>query len=152
METALVKIENDILLAIDEQQCVIILLLDLSAAFNTVDHPILLNCIKTRLWITDQALEWIASYFEDRKQTVLINRVNSKVHILTCNVPQGSVLGPKFFISNESPLGEIIRSHGLSSSVLCRWYATLTLKMKIDHSQNLKAVSKIFNTGWHPTS
>ena len=114
-ETALLKIQNDILLAIDQQQCVLLLLLDLSAAFDTVDHSILLHRLQHRFGITGAALKWISSYFENRKQQVFINGCKSKAHTLTCNVPQGSVLGPKFFIDYESPLGSIIRSHGLQA-------------------------------------
>ena len=114
-ETALVKIQNDILLAIDQHQCVILLLLDLSVAFDTVDHAILINRLKDRFGITGQALQWISSYFDNRKQTVLINGVRSKEHLLSCNVPQGSVLGPKFFKDYKSPVGQIIRSHGLQA-------------------------------------
>ena len=114
-ETALLKIQNDILTSIDEQKCVVLLLLDLSAAFDTVDHPTLLNRLKTRFGITGQAYNWIASYFDNRKQTVVINDCKSEEQVLTCNVPQGSVLGPKFFLDYESPLGNIIRSFGLSA-------------------------------------
>ena len=114
-ETALIKIQNDILNAIDQQKCVVLLLLDLSAAFDTVDHSILLNRLKYRFGISGKAHQWIASYFETRRQAVLIDGNRSEEHIQTCNVPQGSVLGPKFFLDYESPLGDIIRAHGLSA-------------------------------------
>jgi hypothetical protein len=114
-ETALVKIHNDLLLAMDSRKCVLLLLLDLSAAFDTVDHSILLTRLKKRFGITEEAHQWISSYFDNRKQSVLINGVTSKEHVLTCNVPQGSVLGPKFFIDYKSPLGDIIRSFGLQA-------------------------------------
>ena len=114
-ETALVRIQDDILTSIDKKQCVVLLLLDLSAAFDTVDHSILLARLNQRFGIKDKAYQWIASYFENRKQTIVINGKHSKEHVLTCNVPQGSVLGPKFFLDYESPLGQIIRSHGLTA-------------------------------------
>ena len=114
-ETALLKIQNDILLKIDNQECVLLLLLDLSAAFDTVDHTILLERLQTRFGITGAALKWVESYFENRRQQVLINDVKSDEVHLDCNVPQGSVLGPKFFLDYESPLGEIIRSHGVEA-------------------------------------
>ena len=53
--------------------------------------------------------------FDNRRQTVFISGTQSKEQVLTCNVPQGSVLGPKFFLDYESPLGDIIRSHGLTA-------------------------------------
>ena len=55
------------------------------------------------------------SYFENRRQQVVVDGIRSDETVLTCNVPQGSVLGPKFFLDYESPLGEIIRSHGLNA-------------------------------------
>ena len=55
-QTALTRIHNDILLAIDDNSCVILVLLDLSAAFNTVDHPILLGRLEHRLGITRKSL------------------------------------------------------------------------------------------------
>ena len=81
-----------------------------------VDHTIVLNHLETRFEITEPALKWIDSFFQDCKQTVLINGVNSSEHILDFNVPQGGpCLSPKFVIGYESPLGEIIRSHGLQA-------------------------------------
>ena len=114
-ETALLRIQNDILTSIDSKNCVALLLLDLSAAFDTVDHAVLLDRLEHRFGIKGKALQWIISYFANRKQSVIIDGEKSEERILTCNVPQGSVLGPKFFVDYESPLGDIIRSHGLSA-------------------------------------
>jgi hypothetical protein len=80
-----------------------------------VDHFTLLNRLKHRFGIRGKALQWIESYFENRSQTVTIDGNKSKEQVLTCNVPQGSVLGPKFFVDYESPLGDIIRKHGLTA-------------------------------------
>ena len=112
-ETALLKIQNDVLHAIDNKLCVILVLLDLSAAFDTVDHDILLNRPKLRFGIIDTAHKWFISYLAGRQQSVLINDIKSNQVELNCNVPQGSVLGPKLFIDYESPLGDIVRKHGL---------------------------------------
>ncbi len=89
-ETVLLHVQIDILMAIDNRYAVILVLLDLSAAFDTVDHKLLLD----RLGITGNALLWFKSYLTDRKQRVQINGVCSKSTNLTCGVPQGSVLGP----------------------------------------------------------
>ena len=112
-ETALVKIQNDVLRAIDQQRCVFLVLLDMSAAFDTVNHSILLNRLSNRLGIQDKALDWIASYLQDRKQFVILNGKKSSVHNLDCNVPQGSVLGPGLFSDYNSPVGDIFRRHGI---------------------------------------
>jgi hypothetical protein len=112
-ETALLKVQNDILHAIDNKQCVFLVLLDLSAAFDTVDHGVLLKRLEERFGVTDQALQWIRSYLFERKQSIVIDGTSSKEQIKTCDVPQGSVLGPDLFKDYESPIGELVRSLGL---------------------------------------
>ena len=66
-ETVLVKIQADIITSIDQQKCVVLLLLDLSTAFDTVDHPILLSHLQRRFGIDDQACQWIVSLFSEAK-------------------------------------------------------------------------------------
>ena len=61
-ETALLRVQNDILKSIDDKQCVVLLLLDLSAAFDTVDHKILLHRLRSRFGIKGKALSWLQSY------------------------------------------------------------------------------------------
>ena len=118
-ETALVKVHNDIAYAIDNKCYVILLLLDLSAAFDTVDHAILLSRLSSRFGITDNALRWFTSYLEDREQRVCIDGIPSSSKPLRCGVPQGSVLGPVLYLMYTHPLGDIVRRHGLS----CHFYA-----------------------------
>ena len=113
-ETALLKVKDDILQAIDNHQCVLLILLDLSAAFDTVDHEVLLTRLEERVGISGNALAWIQSYLTNRKQAVNINGATSKSQELTYSVPQGSVLGPLFFICYTLPLGDICRRHGVS--------------------------------------
>jgi hypothetical protein len=72
-----------------------------------------LKRLEQRFGITDQALKWLNSYLSNRKQIVFIDGTHSAAHILKCNVPQGSVLGPKPFKDYESPIGQIGRSFGL---------------------------------------
>ncbi|KAL9958479.1 hypothetical protein ACROYT_G035496 [Oculina patagonica] len=110
-ETAMIKVQDDILRAIDNNCCVILLLLDLSAAFDTVDHRILLDRLSQRFGIVDNALEWFRSYLSDRHQVVKVNGSQSSRRKLRCGVPQGSVLGPILFLLYTSPLGDIMRYH-----------------------------------------
>jgi hypothetical protein len=63
-ETALLKVQNDILIAINNQKCVVLLLLDMSAAFDTVDHEILLERMSKRFGVKDKVLEWFQSTFK----------------------------------------------------------------------------------------
>jgi retron-type reverse transcriptase len=114
IETALAKVQNDVLLAIDNQCCVLLVLLDLSAAFDTVDHQTLLSRMSTRLGIEGDALDWFTSYLSDRSQCVHVQGATSKKHTLQCGVPQGSVLGPQEYNSYTLPIGDIIRKYSLN--------------------------------------
>jgi hypothetical protein len=113
-ETALLKVQNDILMAIDSQKCVLVVLLDMSAAFDTVDHSILIERLKSRFGVVGGALDWFRSYLSNRKQAVIINGVKSSQRLQDCNVPQGSVLGPILFTSYTAPLGDIMRTNGMN--------------------------------------
>ena len=103
-ETAPANILDDILISVDQHMCVVLLLLDLSTAFDTIDHSIPPSNLKCRYGIDDQLYQWIASCFQNRRQSVLTDGHKSKKHVLKCNVPQGSVLRPKFFVDYESTL------------------------------------------------
>ena len=71
------KVHNDIVPAIDNQSYIILLLLDLSAPFDTVDHKILLQRLSCRFGISGKALRWFKSYLEDRKQVVNVKGATS---------------------------------------------------------------------------
>jgi hypothetical protein len=107
-ESALLRVQNDILMELDHGNAVLLVLLDLSAAFDTIDHKILLNRLHTRCGIRDTALKWFKSYLGDRTQKVTIGNSYSETEPLKYCVPQGSVLGPILFSIYNSPLGEII--------------------------------------------
>ena len=113
-ETALLRVQNDLLQAVDTHGGAILVLLDLSAAFDTIDHNRLYSILETSFGIQGKALEWFKSYLTDRTQTVNIGNSSSKSHDLKFGVPQGSVLGPILFTIYTTPLGKLIRSHGLT--------------------------------------
>ena len=83
--------------------------IDLSAAFDTVDHAILLNRFRKHLEITGTCLAWFTSYLTNRKQSVIIDGVSSVAKDLTCGIPQGSVLGPKLYNAYTLPLGDVVK-------------------------------------------
>ena len=112
-ETALLKIHNDMLLSVDNGDEVVLLLLDLSAAFDTIDHSLLLKRLRSRYGITDLALKWLSSYIQGRKQSVIIGDSSSSTADMNCGIPQGSVLGPILFAMYTASLGDIIRAHGV---------------------------------------
>lgn len=112
-ETALLKIQNDILMSIDQNQSVILIFLDMSAAFDTVNHVTLLTRLSTRFGIHGTALKWFESYLSNRKQFVNINASKSSLRDLETGVPQGSVLGPILYLLYTSPMSDIIKEHNL---------------------------------------
>jgi hypothetical protein len=114
-ETALVKITNDILLAMDQGQMTALTLLDLSAAFDTIDHEILLETLQSLYGITGMALNWVRSYLGDRSQYVSVHGHSSRLAPLHFGVPQGSVLGPILFIMYTKPLTTLIDGYTLPS-------------------------------------
>ena len=112
-ETALIHVRNNILRAMDQGKVGILLLLDMSAAFETVDQNTLLNRLHTELGIGGNALDLFESYLVDRHRVVSIRGEHSDSCLLRYGVPQGSVLGPQLFTVYTSPLGRIIRAHDL---------------------------------------
>ena len=112
-ETALIRIQNDILRALDDKKCVLLILLDLSSAFDTIDHTVLLSRLSSYLGVCDEALAWFSSYLSGRYQSVQIQDSTSTKHHLQFGVPQGSVLGPILFCIYTLPLGQIMRHHNV---------------------------------------
>jgi len=95
-------------MAMDKGKVTALTLLDLSAAFDTIDHQILMNRLEKWYGISGTALRWLSSYLSDRYQQVKLgDKVSSKVS-LPFGVPQGSVLGPLLFTMYTSPLSDII--------------------------------------------
>ena len=96
-ETLLVRVVNDLLIASSESKATVVLLLDLSAAFDTVDHYKLLHILKHELGITGKAWEWFKSFLTGRCQQIKVGNEASYEIIIKFGVPQGSVLGPVLF-------------------------------------------------------
>ena len=111
--TALLTVTNDILLSLDKGENVFLVLLDLSAAFDTINHSLLLVQLQKSFGIRETVLQWFDSYLSQRTQFVNINEANSTVRDLPVGVPQGSVLGPVLYLLYTPPLAKVIRSFGL---------------------------------------
>ncbi len=112
-ETALLRVQNDILMQLDKGDAVLLVLLDLSAAFDTIDHAILLKRMAKRCGFKGTVLNWIKSYLSDGKQKVVIDGEESDTKNIKYGVPQGSVLGPILFTIYMQPLGDLIRKQDL---------------------------------------
>ena len=112
-ETALLSVHNSITRSLDSGNVVLLVLLDLSAAFDTIDHSILLQRL-SNLGIKGVALQWIRSYLTGRFQSVSVKGSTSSSKLLNFGVPQGSVLGPLLFSIYISPLGNLIRHLNLN--------------------------------------
>ena len=97
-ETALLKVMNDVLLKWNSQHVTLLILLDLSAAFDTVDHSILFDRLTKIVGLQGKVHDWFRSYLSGRSQRVVIDESMSKEFSLDCGVPQGSCLGPLLFV------------------------------------------------------
>ena len=104
-ETALLKVTNDLLLTTDRGE---------SAAFDTIDHSILINCLKSFVGIRDTALCWFNSYLFNSTSAVTIGNHSSSTTQIAYGVPQGSTLGPILFSIYMLPLDQIIQRHNVS--------------------------------------
>ena len=120
-ETALLRVKNDLLMAMDQQKVTFLVLLNLSAAFDTVDHRILAEILRSDFGITDSVLSWLQSYLCDREQQISIGDVISKKFDVKWGVPQGSRLGPLLFSLYSSRLFAIIKAY--SQNISCHCYA-----------------------------
>ena len=112
-ETAILKVKSDMDAILDQGDAVMLVLLDLSSAFDTIDHGILIKRLERDIGIRGNALSWIKSYLADRHQRVTIGNAQSENSPLMTGVPQGSVLGPLLFSLYVLPLKEIIVKHSI---------------------------------------
>ena len=111
-ETAITKISNDILNNLDCSDSTFLLLLDLSAAFDTIDHSVLIKRLKDVFNISGTVLQWFTSYLSGRSFCVKIKCSLSNGVITFYGVPQGSILGPILFLLYISEIESIARLHG----------------------------------------
>jgi hypothetical protein len=107
-ESALLKLVNDLLCAMEHQEVTALIALDLSAAFDTVDLEILLDVVKQQYSVSYKVLCWIGSYLNERTCIVSVNSSLSNPHPLECSVPLGSCLGPWLYLAYAGTLFDVI--------------------------------------------
>ena len=124
------------MLALDGKKDVLILL-DLSAAFDTIDYDVFLARLEKRYGVDGTALKWFESYLRDRYQSV---GVDVRCPRLSCGVPQGSVLGPTLFTLYSAPLENIVLKHGLELMIYAddtQLYVTCSKAVDINSKQTV---------------
>ena len=112
-ETVIARLLSDILTALDAGDIAAFALLDLSAAFDTVDHSILLRRLQRSCGLCGSVLSWFGSYLDGRRHYVSVNSEHSDISETKFGVPQGSVLGPIIFIMYTADVICIAERSGL---------------------------------------
>ena len=108
--TGLIQMYDSWVEALEHNQVTGVCFLDLSAAFDIVDHPLLLQKLKL-YGFADESLNWVKSYLGGRSQSVYIEATQSKTLPVPTGVPQGSILGPLFYIIFTNELPELVHDH-----------------------------------------
>ena len=111
-ETTLLEVLDGVFTAADDKQVTVLIGLDLSAAFDTVDHRLLLHR-RLEFGVMEIPLNWLQSYLEGWTQFIKVDRHESQATEVDEGVPQGSVLGPLLFAVYCSPIADVIAHHGV---------------------------------------
>ena len=101
------------ILSLDDNKCTLLASLDLTAAFDTIEHSIFIRRLIHLFRVDGTALQWFCSYLDNRDLKVCIRNLLSKPHMLKCGIPQGSVIGARLFTTYTHPLSCIINNHNL---------------------------------------
>ena len=114
-ETAVLRVLSNIYSAIDQDQVSLLALLDVSAAFDTVDHGILLERLSTSYGLSGMAYTWLESYITGQAQIIHVGNRHSPPSKVLYGVPQGSVLGPVLYVLYTSDVAKLVEAFGLGA-------------------------------------
>ena len=112
---ALLNIQNDITTSMDKGVAVGLVLLTISAAFDTIDHSIVFDCLQHWCGLDRVVLKWVQSYLNSRKERIKIDGHLSNAFQILYGVPQGSVLGPVIFTLYTTPLSSSISNFNVTN-------------------------------------
>ena len=111
--TALIQMYDQWIEEVDEGKMVGVMMVDLSAAFDMVDHPLLLGKLRL-LGLEEDVIQWFDSYLSGRTQSVFIDGCLSPPVGIECGVPQGSILGPLMYIIFTNDIPDLVHDHLVS--------------------------------------
>ena len=106
-ETALLRVNNDVLQQLDRGRIVALITIDVSVAFDTVNHHSLLRRLQHQFGLSGETLKWMESYLSDREQCVNINSTYSKTVNVDHGFPQGAVLAGILYNVFSKPIGDV---------------------------------------------
>ena len=112
-EMAMLRVWTDIMMAADQRQVTLLALLGMSAAFDCVDHDLLLQRLHTVFGLSNAPLEWIRSFLSDRTYQLAYGGDLSNNYLLQYGVPQGSVLGPLLYVLYTAEMCQVVERHSM---------------------------------------
>jgi hypothetical protein len=150
-ETALLKVFDDLLLASDRGDLSALVMLDLTAAFDTVDHELLISRLERIFGLRNVTLSWFRSYLMDRSYCVVYRSIRSGTAQLHYSVPQGSLLGPILFtyiLLNWKPLLRRSRCTFTCTPMTVSYTCTVSLAAFVQHQSDLSSALMPLHWGW----